>query len=194
MDAELRMFVDGEEVADGVHEVPNGASERGVIHVSQDAQVDVSGYENWSTGRGHSAQQTISPMKLGPGQEIALEMGFFVRWLTGMVRYCPVCGEWLEISKTTWSLSEMITNGHKVACINNYVVGVAAAHRNAVAQQINANLSAYNLDFDAALNLGVRGTAWVQCPQAEGRRGLVNTICLDAQHFPNYPPASQWWV
>jgi hypothetical protein len=83
---------------------------------------------------------------------------------------CPECYEWLDVPKTDWVLQERTTNQHKVACIGNPEHAPSAA-----AFQIHANLAAYHLEYDATINLGFRGTAWVRCPRIRE----IGTICLE---------------
>ena len=92
----------------------------------------------------------------------------------GMTRRCPKCGARLTEIKTDWCLKEMAINGHRIATIGTpwtAAEDIAAA----VEFQIAASLAAYRLDYDAELNLGFRGTAWVQCPEA---REAVTDVCV----------------
>jgi len=76
----------------------------------------------------------------------------------GMTRKCPQCGAVLAGLSTDWVLTETTIAGHRVCTIGSQNAPAAAA------AQMAANLAAYTLDYDVRLNLGFRGTAWVQCP------------------------------
>ena len=92
----------------------------------------------------------------------------------GMTRRCPKCGTRLTGIKTDWHLIEVTINGHQVATIGSSW-NAADDIRSAVEFQMATNLAAYRLDYDAELNLGFRGTAWVQCPEA---REAVTDVCV----------------
>jgi len=90
------------------------------------------------------------------------------------IRKCPICGQRLNIQRTEWTLHTHQDSGHSIATIGS--ADNAPAHlQSAVRFQIASNLAAYELAYDARLNLGFRGTAWVQCPQA---RGHITEVAL----------------
>lgn len=81
-----------------------------------------------------------------------------------MIRICPICKERLRIPKSDYVLKEVTVAGHPLAIIGT-PVNVSASMRRTIQFQIAANLAAYRIDSDAELNLGFRGTAWIQCPE-----------------------------
>ena len=87
-------------------------------------------------------------------------------------RICPICHKKIEIKRTDWTLHTYRDNGHAIATIGsawNAPADIGSAAR----AQIASNLAAYDLDYDAELNLGIRGTAWVQCPE---KREVVTDV------------------
>ena len=87
-------------------------------------------------------------------------------------RICPICTQKLDIHRTNWTLATYRDNGHSIATIGS--AASAPEHLQATVRfQIASNLAAYDLDYDAELNLGFRGTAWLQCPKA---RDEITTI------------------
>lgn len=92
----------------------------------------------------------------------------------GMIRRCPVCNARLEGIKTDWVLMERQIERHAVLTIGtswNAPMDIVSA----IEHQMAANLAAYNLDYDVELNLGFRGTAWIQCPE---KRDEINVIAI----------------
>lgn len=81
-----------------------------------------------------------------------------------MIRKCPICHTRLVIPKSDYVLKETTVSGHPLAIIGT-PVNASASMRQAIKFQIAANLAAYTIDDDAELNLGFRGTAWIQCPE-----------------------------
>lgn len=94
--------------------------------------------------------------------------------MAGMTRKCPGCGAKLKGIKTDWVLSDRKIAGHAVATIGT-THNARDDIRQAAEFQMAANLAAYELDFDFELNLGFRGTAWVQCPE---KRESVTFVCF----------------
>jgi len=94
----------------------------------------------------------------------------------GLVRICPLCGEHLEGIKTDWVLVERTINRHQVCTIGTSWNASPQIER-AVDSQIASNLAAYKLDYDAELNLGWYGTAWVQCPDVRNEITEVTFPC-----------------
>ena len=93
------------------------------------------------------------------------EKGNMTEKQKGMVRKCPICGCRLEGIKTDWILKDYRIGDHQVATIGT-AHNARADIQQAAQFQIASNLAAYDLDYDAELNLGFQGTAWVQCPMA----------------------------
>lgn len=85
--------------------------------------------------------------------------------MAGLTRKCPICGARIKGIVADWVLQDWQAGDHQVCTIgtgHNARSDIALAVR----WQINSNLAAYTLDYDAELNLGWYGTAWIQCPQA----------------------------
>lgn len=89
-------------------------------------------------------------------------------------RKCPGCGTTLGGITTDWCLAEKTINGHQVATIGT-ARGAPEHLRSTVRFQIASNRAAYELDYDFKLNLGFRGTAWVQCPS---QREKITRVCF----------------
>lgn len=85
--------------------------------------------------------------------------------MAGVARICPICGERIKGIVTDWTLKDWRAGSHQVCTIGT-AHNARADIVHAVRWQIESNLAAYTLDYDAELNLGWYGTAWIQCPQA----------------------------
>ena len=95
--------------------------------------------------------------------------------MPGITRICPICKARLTDIHPGYVLREWTINNHRVATIGS-AANAAAEITHTVEHQIASNLAAYDLDYDAELNLGFMGTAWVQCPQ---KRETVTPICIE---------------
>jgi hypothetical protein len=96
--------------------------------------------------------------------------------MAGVTRICPLCGQRIKNIVTDWTLKDYRSSEHQVCTIGTAHNARSDISR-AVRWQIASNLAAYTLDYDAKLNLGWYGTAWIQCPQAREQVGEIT--------FPN---------